>query len=362
MTYYSKRRKNLVNMNKIGINAQRRSNLNSIAKVSVLVAVYNIEKYIQKCVESILNQDYKNLEIIIVDDCSSDSSGKICDEYALKDSRIKVIHHTENSRLPSVRNTGLFNATGEYIVFVDGDDWLASDFVSYMVNIISSTKSDMAISYNNFTTRDYRQIKEDYISIWSAEKATGEFLYSNITIGAWNKIYRRKFIEDNNIRFRKLFTAEGFRFINEAAQRANQIAVGHRKVYFYRLNNPGSATTKPDVRQGLGSLEALDGIKNDLIIKSPFIMDAILEHYFLNWEYTIRLIIQTKSKDVYSKEYNECKRNIRKNGWIVVGKEKTIYRKIRAILYTLSPELSAYVAIIKRTILLKKDLAQKEKG
>lgn len=325
-------------------------------KVSILVAAYNIEKYISKCLASIMAQDYNNIEIIVVDDCSKDRTGSICDEYASKDKRIRVIHHETNMRLPAVRNTGLINATGDYIVFVDGDDWLASDFVSYMLNLVTKTDSDMAMSRNNFTTRDYHQVKKDSIEIWTAERATGELLYSTITIGAWDKIYKKSFLDDNDIRFRNLFTAEGFRFINEAAQRANHVAVGQRKVYYYRLNNPGSATTKPDVRQGLESLNALDGIKKDLILRTSFVLNAVQEHYYLNWQYTIRLIIHTHSKQRYTKEYHECKKNIRKNGWSVACHERTMYRKLRAILYMLSPEFCAYFSIIKRSLALAVDI------
>lgn len=95
-------------------------------KISIIVPVYNVEKYLRKCIDSILNQTFKDFELILIDDGSTDESGKICDEYNLKDNRIKVIHK-ENGGLSSARNAGLDIAQGEYIGFVDSDDWIESD-------------------------------------------------------------------------------------------------------------------------------------------------------------------------------------------------------------------------------------------
>ena len=286
-------------------------------KVSILVAIYNVEKFVEKCISSIVNQTYENIEIILVDDCSKDQSGAICDAFARQDSRIRVFHLERNSKLPAVRNTGLDNATGDYIVFVDGDDWLAEDYVEYMLSLMHESKADIAFSRNHFTTRDDKQIAEDYVEIWSPEKATAEVLFPHLTVGAWNKIYRRNFIEEHHLRFKDLFTAEGFRFVTDATQRANHIVVGARKVYWYRLNNAGSATTKPDVRQGTQSLYALEGIERDLLIRTDYVMSGIREHYWNNYFYTLRLILATNSRRENRELYQNCIRYLHKNKWEV---------------------------------------------
>ena len=329
------------------------SNINP--KISVLVAAYNVEKFIRKCVQSIIEQTYTNLEIIVVDDCSQDDTGRICDELASKDSRIISIHHEKNQRLPGVRNTGLENATGEYIVFVDGDDWLAIDFVEYLYGIIKKTKSDMAISCTNFTTRDMQQTKREYIEIWTPEQATANFLYSRIPIGAWNKIYKREFIEENKLRFKNLFTAEGFRFISDCSQRANQIAVGHRRVYYYRLNNPDSATTLPDIRQGLGALEALNGIERDLIIKSQSVITSIHHHRWANHLYTLRIIIENKSQREHAELYRECLKYISKNGFKVARESRTFKYAIRVIAISIFPIVTSKYEIWKKNIEFRND-------
>lgn len=114
------------------------------AKISIIVPVYNIEKYIVRCIESILNQTYSNLEIILVDDGSTDSSGGICDEYAKKDDRIVVIHKV-NGGLSDARNAGLKVVTGDYIGYVDGDDWIDSTMYEDMLSVMEAKDIKLSI-------------------------------------------------------------------------------------------------------------------------------------------------------------------------------------------------------------------------
>ena len=326
-------------------------------KVSILVAIYNIEKYVDKCIQSIIDQDYENLEIILVDDCSTDTSGKICDDFAKRDSRVLVVHHTTNTRLSGVRNTGLSKAAGEYIVFVDGDDWLAPDFVSYMLKVIITTKADMAINLVNFTTRDLRQVTARNIEIWSSEKATAELLFPHITIGCWNKIYRRDFIEKHHFRFRtELFTAEGYRFINEAAQRANHIGVGCRKVYYYRLNNVSSATTKYDVRQSVGALYALEGIEKDLIIRTPYVMNALYQHIWLNHFWNLRQILATNTKEENDELFQKSLGYVKENAFSVARAEVLFSKKIKYCLTGIFPVIAARLKNILFDLKLRVDV------
>ena len=113
-------------------------------KISVIVPVYKVEKYLHKCVDSIINQTYQNLEIILVDDGSPDNCGAICDEYAAKDSRVRVIHK-ENGGVSSARNAGLDICTGDYIGFADSDDWIEPDMYEILLSILDQTRSDMSI-------------------------------------------------------------------------------------------------------------------------------------------------------------------------------------------------------------------------
>ena len=115
-----------------------------MAKISIIVPVYNVEKYIFECVDSLINQTYKNLEIILVDDSSPDNCPQICDEYAQKDDRIKVIHKP-NGGLSDARNAGIESATGEYLMFVDSDDYIALDMIEQLIYGISVVNAGIAV-------------------------------------------------------------------------------------------------------------------------------------------------------------------------------------------------------------------------
>lgn len=326
-------------------------------KVSVIVAIYNVEKYIKKCIQSIMEQEYSNLEIILVDDCSTDASGTICDDYAKKDDRIVVIHHESNTRQSGVRNDGLDNATGDYIVFVDGDDWLAPDYVTYMLEVITQTQSDMAVNLVNFTTRDKKQVIKREPQIWSAEKATAELLFPHLTVGCWNKIYRRDFIENNKLRFHtELFTAEGDRFINDAAQRANHVGVGYWKVYYYRLNNVGSATTRYDIRQSEGAIFAFEAIKKDLIIRTPYVMNALYQHIWLNHFWNLRQILALNLKSEKQEAYRKSLLYTKKHAFSVAKGEPSVTKKIKYCLTGILPILAAKSKNILFDLKLKIDV------
>ncbi|MDO4773789.1 MAG: glycosyltransferase [Candidatus Saccharibacteria bacterium] len=312
--------------------------------VSLLVAIYNVERYLTTCLESLIHQTYDNIEIILVNDGSTDASGDIADAYAKKDPRIRVIHQS-NSRLSATRNKGLEAARGEYVVFIDSDDFLAKDYVAYMLSLFQATDADFVGSANVFTTRYPHQVAHDEIYSMSGEEATAEFLYPRMLLGAWNKMYKRSFIEDNKLRFYpELFTGEGMRFITDAAQRAKKVGIGSRKVYYYRLNNQGSATTKPDVRQGTGSIDALDSIRDNLILKSEIIDKALDWHYWLDYFYILRIIVITRSQQVHAALYRKALRYIRRHTWSVINAKVSLRFKVRMIAIWAFPVTMARLA------------------
>ncbi|MDR1825314.1 MAG: glycosyltransferase [Bifidobacteriaceae bacterium] len=282
--------------------------------VSLIVPVYNVEQFLEQCVQSILEQQHANLEVILVDDGSPDGSGAICDALAGQDQRVKVIHQA-NQGVSTARNAGLEAAAGEYIAFVDGDDWLEPDFITYMLQVIEATKAPMAMSFNNFTTVDTVQVKEDSIEAWSPERATAALLYPAITVGSWNKLFRRDFLDEAGIRFKpELFSSEGLRFVTDASQRAGTVGVGRRKVYHYRLNNAGSATTKASVRIGTGGLESLRGIGRDLLIETPKVIFAYNHMLFGHQFYLVRQIVASKSTKQENALLRETIKDLRQTG------------------------------------------------
>lgn len=162
------------------------------AKVSVIVPVYNVEPYLRKCLDSILAQTYQNLEIILVDDGSTDKSGTICDEYAGRDDRIHVIHK-ENGGVSSARNAGLTAADGEYIGWVDADDWIEPDMYAYLLSCILRYGADIAICSRK---EEYR--KRSVFRGWDEERmlnkeeALGLLLENDVLQNfLWDKLWRR---------------------------------------------------------------------------------------------------------------------------------------------------------------------------
>lgn len=144
--------------------------------VSIIVPIYNVEKYIFKCIDSIINQTYNNIEIILVDDGSKDKCPEICDEYAAKDNRICVIHK-ENGGLVSARKAGIEKARGEYLMFVDGDDWIADNMVELMANTIIKENVDCIIC--NYYKSDKEDIPQE---MFFEEKLYNETDYKNIIL------------------------------------------------------------------------------------------------------------------------------------------------------------------------------------
>lgn len=301
-------------------------------KVSVVVSIYNVEKFLDKLVLSLIQQTYKNLEIILVDDGSPDNSEVVCDNYAKKDERIKVIHK-ENGGVSSARNCGIDVATGTYIVFVDGDDWLEPDCIEYFVSLIKETDSEMAFSDKNFTTKDRIQNSNDSTEIWSAEKTIAAFLYPGIPIGCWNKIYKADFLKRNNIKFTMQKTGEGMHFIVTAAQRADRIGVGHRKVYNYRLDNENSAVTKPNLDIGLYALKSINAIAEELIVKTPEVINAVNWHKWKNHGFIQYQIVATDSLNENRELFSKCRRYMLKHlPSVLIKSDVTLKLKLRMIL------------------------------
>ena len=159
--------------------------------VSVIVPVYNVEKYLARCVDSITYQTYENLDIILVDDGSTDNSGRICDEYAKKDTRIRVIHQ-KNKGLSGARNSGIFASTGDYIGFVDSDDWIDKDMYELLVNTAIEHHADIArcdtyLNYDDGTEKtnsDYSNVR-----VLDCVQAIKETVYTSFNMSVCNKLY-----------------------------------------------------------------------------------------------------------------------------------------------------------------------------
>ena len=208
-------------------------------KVSIILPVYNMEKYLRRCLDSIINQTFKDFEVIIINDGSSDNSEKICTEYALGDKRIKVIT-IQNGGLSNARNLGIDKSKGEYIIFCDSDDWIEKDAIEILVNGIELKNCDMAISgYKmDFVFEEFKSISikcknKLYESIDEFMKEYS-FFRSNYLFGfAWNKIFRASIIRENKIFFEKNVFCEDLYFIFKFIPKCKRINSINAELYHY---------------------------------------------------------------------------------------------------------------------------------
>ena len=328
-------------------------------KVSIIIPVYKSEKYLKKLIDSILNQTYSNLEIILVDDGSPDNSGYICDSYAKKDERIITIHK-ENGGTCDARNAGLKIATGEYLMFADGDDWLEKDCVQYLYSLIENNNADMSMTDSIFTTRDRKQNEKDEIIIWNNKEAVAGIInVFMIPVGPWNKMYSMKIVKKNNISFSVPWFGEGLYFSTMVAQYSPKVVVGHRKVYNYRLNNPNSGCTKKEVGNAINALNNIMYIKNSLNIESDDIHTALDWHIWSNNYNLLYYIIGAKEETRYKSEYIRAKKTLRELlGRVLKNRFLTIKEKIKIIIITIFPRFTAKAIVKKTAKALKKDLQQ----
>ena len=192
-----------------------------IDKVSIIVPVYNIENYIRVCVESILAQTYESFELILVDDGSKDNSGILCDEYAAIDSRVKVIHK-ENGGVSSARNTGLQQAKGKWIMYVDGDDWIEPDMIE---SLVVGDYMKYGPYAGNHKLPTWSTDKKDSMSRYIA--------YSMTTI--WGSIAKRSLYTEHSLKSPDgVSYCEDFHLIVRLCHFANKIVNVHRPFYHYR--------------------------------------------------------------------------------------------------------------------------------
>lgn len=204
--------------------------------ITVIIPVYNVKPYLSKCLESVGKQSYKNLEIILVDDGSDDGSFSICKEFSKRDSRIKL-YHTKNLGLSHARNVGLDHANGEYIVFVDSDDYIHENMISTMMD--KAEDADLVIcNYKRVLNDTKKEIPQDAKCLkddsWNYKQFWEHYYLKNLNVFccvAWNKLYKRKLFK--NIRYPINEIHEDEYIINDIVSRCNKIKIINDVLYYY---------------------------------------------------------------------------------------------------------------------------------
>lgn len=208
--------------------------------ISIIVPVYKVEKYLPKCINSIINQTYKNLEIILVDDGSPDNCPNMIEEYARNDKRIKIIHK-ENGGLSSARNAGLEIATGDYISFVDSDDYVRRDYIEILLNNLKNANADISICKNKkFSEGEEIIINEvSDVEIYNKKQLIYElFKFGAVHECAWGKLYAKKLFD--NIRFPIGRIYEDSSIMHEIYNNVEKAVYTNNELYYYLVNRSDS--------------------------------------------------------------------------------------------------------------------------
>ncbi len=213
--------------------------------ISVIVPVYNVEKYLQKCLDSIKNQTYTNLEILLIDDGSTDSSGSICDNAAKNDKRIRVIHK-ENKGISHTRNTGIQNSSAELITFIDSDDYVNEKYVQYLYNLLSVSKSDIAIGahiieYSSGNIH-YKGIGTGTEATYNSKQVLHEILLDNkVDISVWGKLFYRSLFKNIEFPVGKRFEEPATMY--KVIENTEKIICGGDANYYYQIREQSITTT-----------------------------------------------------------------------------------------------------------------------
>ncbi len=280
--------------------------------ISVIIAIYNPGKHLYKCLDSIIGQTYRNLEIILVDDGSTDDSLSICNEYAAKDARI-IVHHKENSGVSATRNQGIRLAHGDYFSFIDSDDILEPDAYEYMLALIKEYDAD-AINYEHYITYPSRErthkLSEENYGLFDREGAIYQLVHN--VMFAWNKLFSKRIIED--IWFNEeICRGEDSLFAIEAFNKADKVYFDSRPLYHY-IQSENSAVRGKFRTSQLTAIKLID-------IYEPFFKSNYPSLYDKQMGMLMNLMTTLYFDMSMDKE------NFKKEKSLVVGRFKELYSK-----------------------------------
>lgn len=321
--------------------------------ISIIVPVYKVEEYLHRCINSILEQTFVDFELILIDDGSPDNSGKICDLYASNDNRIKVIHKN-NGGLADARNAGLDIAIGDYIGFVDSDDFIDLDMYEklYKACIKSGSKISMCGRYDVFGNNKKPMFSFEGYRIWNSKEAIENLLtWNNIDSSACDKLFERSLF--NNIRFPKGKYNEDIFIMMEILCNSKKIVhIGEAKYYYYHRQD--SITTELFTEKKMDLIEASEKLMKFVHDTYPDLMPKAYSYYYKGIIYLFSLIQSKSEKHKYENSYIKLSKLIHENILnILLSKYVDIKTKfITMLLYT---NTFHYIKKIKNTLTSKKD-------
>lgn len=281
-------------------------------KVTVIVPVYNVVDYLPQCVESIARQTYAHLEILLVDDGSTDGSGLLCDEYAAHDPRIRVIHKA-NGGLSDARNAALDVMTGELVMMVDGDDYITDDCVETLLRLLEETGSDFAVGrWRMFDDADGLPddtTDPDQITIYSQDQAIKKVFYQDtLTNSACSRLFRASLFDQ--VRFPEGLLYEDLAVVYPLLQQVKKVAYTNHLVYYYRQHQ--SSITGHFTMQRTHVLDILESLEQRLAHERsqylPAVKSRLLSAYF-------NILLLCPSTDEFRAVVDRCWKGIKRLRW-----------------------------------------------
>lgn len=287
--------------------------------ISVIVPIYNVEAYLPRCLNSIIKQTYAHLEILLIDDGSTDSCPQICERYALNDDRVKVIHKL-NGGLSSARNAGLDVATGEYVAFVDSDDWLELNMYEEMIKVAEVMKADLVScdaffwKYGNNECKTISRQTGELLVIEDNDELFRHILEPNPTIRfeVWNKLFCRSIIGDCRFKIDQRY--EDVYFDRIVFRRVRRCVTIDKALYNYQQGRPGSTISSFNIGR-LSKLDELDEYISDFKSRNKSDIVNIFCHYaiqdaFYFWKQAVKYGYENDTKRMIHERfcdyYNVC--------------------------------------------------------
>lgn len=315
--------------------------------ISIIVPVYNVEKYLRRCIDSILSQTYRDIEVILVDDGSTDSSPAICDEYGEKDSRITVIHKP-NGGLSDARNSGINIAKGEYLGFVDSDDYISSEMYEKLLSNAEKHKADIAVCNAELVQEGKSaEFKEnDGVRVYDGNATYAMICQRAFTVNAWNKLYRRELFD--TVRYPVGMLYEDLATTYKLTELSQKVVVLEQELYAYvqragSIMNETRFMIKKD--KVLIVAEMWDYICNNNYTQLADLQMGVAE-YFLADTFNMLGCGNWVKNSEYRSELNKFLSG--KRSKLLSNPRLSLYRKTVMVFATLFPNLTQMLFNIRR--------------
>ncbi|WP_170272229.1 glycosyltransferase [Clostridium tarantellae] len=330
-------------------------------KVSIIVPVYNVKDYLEECINSLRKQTLYNIEIILINDGSTDSSGDICNKYSLLDKRVKVIHQ-KNMGQSVARNRGLKNAIGEYVIFIDSDDYVSLDMCKKMYNI--AKKYDLDIVHGDLLNekeiinknKNFRKIPSENKVIEGIQYIKESINNNSYDIVTWLNFIKRDFLINNKIEF-----LEG-RFYEDQEYTLKLLTVNKNRFmkirfpfYYYRPCRKGSTTNVPNLKKGIDSIEIINSMINYVVNLNSIKENKIYMYMVISQSYyhlsSLWVRMNKEDKNIIIKKVNK---NILWNDYISKYKYPNNRIKIQNFIFSKSPKTLNFIYNLKNSFIVNR--------